>query len=197
MRRLSWVLPAVVALGFLACSSGSGSAGGGSSSPPGTCESVCSKALELSCPNDTQQSCVSQCQADFGAYDAAGCSSVAASQLGCIQTKLTWHCGSDGEASIDSQQLLSSCKSESIALAGCIACVQDSNDDSCDTCRKTSCCAEWKASLSDPAVIDASLCAANCTDAACASACFAKYPGAKTKMTTLQNCTNSKCPGVC
>ena len=196
MRHSGPVLACIVATGVFACSSGSGSASGGSG-PSGTCESVCAKALELACPNDTQQKCEADCQADYSAYDAAGCSAYAASELGCLQTKATFHCGSNGEASVDSQQVLSVCKSEATALAGCAACVQEANDGACDTCLKTSCCSERKAAFSDPAVIDASLCAQACSDSACVSACLSKYPSAQSKITAMQSCESSKCSTAC
>ena len=197
MRTFALVSCLVLTSSFIACSSGSGSAGGGSLSSPSTCEEVCAKALELSCPNETLESCTADCKADYSTYESAGCSSQSGSMLGCIETKATFHCGTNGQASVDSTLLLDACKSETIALAGCAACVQDANDDPCDICEKTSCCSEWKAALSDPAVIDASLCMQDCQDSACANACLAKYPSAQTKMTAMSECKNSKCSSSC
>ena len=81
-----------------------------------------------------------------------------------------------------------------IAIAGCTACLLEVDDYACDSCRKQSCCPEWKAYLGDPAVLDFTDCISACADATCADACFSQYPSLKAKFDALLACEQANCP---
>ena len=180
-------------LGILvaACSSGSGSGGTGQGS--GDCGSLCDRVTAVGCPNEPANECMSMCQSSFGQYESE-CPSQTASYIGCIQS-LPLECSSSGRVVIvgGNDAILAACESSALAMASCTACLPDVDDDACDTCRKQSCCPEWKAYLGDPAVLDFSNCISACTETTCADACFAQYPSLKAKFDTVLACEQANC----
>ena len=196
MRYSGLALAAVFALCFSACSSGSGDARAPSTGS-GSCQGICDKGASLNCPNDVPGSCVADCEDGVASWKDAGCASQTSAYLGCIQSNVPMQCSSSGKSGIKTADIGKFCKTEASAVAGCAACVQDSNDDACDTCRKTACCSEWKAYSSDPSVFDFTSCGTGCSDTACINACFASYPSLKSKFDAMMSCESSKCASEC
>jgi hypothetical protein len=125
------------------------------------------------------------------------CPSQTASYLGCVQTGVTLECGPDGTAAINFESLRSACSSSSVALAGCIACSADPNDDACDACSKTSCCSEWRALVEHPNALDYVACAQACdttTTPDCPAQCLDSFPAYRDAAEQVAQCWLERCP---
>ena len=72
----------------------------------------------------------------------------------------------------------------------------DSNDDACDTCSKSSCCAEFKALVGDARFFDYVDLLNACTDSACAD-CQAQYPNVPQVIQNYIMCQRSNCAAPC
>jgi hypothetical protein len=183
------VLSAVV--GSLACSSGTGTPSHGGS---GDCDSICQKAASLGCANYDAADCSVECQETFGpTLDA--CPSESSSYFGCLQ-QLPMECDADGEPSFADNEdaIYTQCGSQALALSGCTACVPESDDSACQSCKKQNCCSERKALYSDPATLQLAECYDACTESTCQQACTNQYPSLVAKAEALAGCEQSKCP---
>jgi len=181
--RISW---GVCLAALLGCSTGTGGSGSGSTSA-GTCQGACENFASLPCAQQDGgvTGCVSTCQAEFAS--TASCASQAGSYLSCLSTApLT--CDANG-----TPNTLKVCVAESRAYSVCAACLPASSDDACDTCTKTTCCAEYKAAVGDPHFFDYADCISACSDIACITGCDAKYPTVLQASQNLGNCQVSNC----
>jgi hypothetical protein len=95
---------------------------------------------------------------------------------------------------VDTFLLIDACTAELASYGSCSACVADVDDDTCDTCEKTSCCSQRKAMFGDASVLEWSVCAYQCQDAACIESCGNAHPGAEAKAQAYAECTSSACP---
>jgi hypothetical protein len=182
----------VVLLG--ACSSGSGAGSPGTTqSGGGTCDAVCQKGINLHCSNipTTISECTNECETEYSGDACAslglGLSLCAIDAFGCDLLN----------GQLDAGALLEACPSQSSAYLGCQSCEPDSSDDACDTCEKTSCCAERKAVFTNPDMAKYTSCASACSDAACSQACIDQYPSLLQLTEAQIACTNSKCESAC
>jgi hypothetical protein len=184
-----------IVLGWAGCSSGSQSPSGLGSSYSGSCQSSCDKIASLGCANEIPAECVPDCESTAGSGQSQ-CPSEVSSYLGCLQ-QLPQQCGPDGTAELVGgiDVIFERCGPEASAFGGCTACNPDPDgDDPCDACRKSSCCTEWKAIVSDPDVLRVSDCLESCDDATCLDGCFTQYPAVKQKYDALTACQTSQCP---
>lgn len=187
-----WTVLSVVLLG--ACSSGSGAGNPGSTQSGGsTCDAVCQKGISLHCSNinTTLSECTNECEAEYTGEPCAGLglglSLCAFDAFGCDIVN----------GQLDGGALFEACPGQSSAYLGCQSCQPDSNDDDCEACEKTSCCAERKAVYTNPDMAKYTSCIGACSDATCGQACVDQYPSLQQLTNAMSACTNSKCKSAC
>src|SRR5258706_7623267 len=96
-------------LAAIGCSSSSDGSGGSSAGV--TCETACTKADGLKCPNDDpHEVCVTTCEDTSNNYGDS-CKSKYSAVLGCIVNKGTLVCGPDGKADVQ-ENVTTLCRSE-------------------------------------------------------------------------------------
>lgn len=76
-------------------------------------------------------------------------------------------------------------------------CSQQSSDDVCDRCIKSSCCSETQACGETPACQSLSKCIANCSTNACYNTCESNYPGGVSSLMDLLTCVSDSCTDAC
>ena len=173
---------------------GSGVGGSGGSGVGGSvgnvCNDVCSKIGSANCPNeDPVAKCVSDCQTDIPKYQAQ-CGAQLNGFATCVTTKATITCTSSGSS-------FKGCDAEVIAWAGCTACIQDSNDDACDVCAKSTCCGELQGLYNNPDFAKYYGCLNGCADATCQQNCVTQYPSIMQAGKALADCQSTKCASSC
>jgi hypothetical protein len=177
---------------ILGCSSGSGNPQGMTQSGGSTCDAVCQKGVSLQCGDVTSVSdCTNECNAELSGDE---CGSLSLGLTMCAFDK--FGCGFlEGE--FDAGALLQACGPQSSAYLGCQACQADTGDSACETCEKTSCCAERKAMYENPDMAKFTACLSNCADTACQQNCAGQYPSLGQYTEAVQACTTSKCQSAC
>lgn len=174
----------------LGCTSGSKMTGSSAG-----CEDTCQTIVGVGCPNDDQASCVSECQAELGQYDA--CASQMGAVMDCFLGQAPMYCGSNGKARVQAPPGVSAgammqalCPSQVGAFSGCIACEPDPSDSPSETCLKTSCCSESQAFFADPDWANYQSCMDSCYSGTttCMETCKAEYPGVGAKFDAIMSC---------
>jgi hypothetical protein len=76
-------------------------------------------------------------------------------------------------------------------------CEAATDDTTCDTCNKTSCCSEWVDYSLTPDVEGFVECASVCADQPCVDACVAQFPSAGAAYGTWSDCLYTSCYDEC
>lgn len=184
---------AVCVAAVLGCSTGTGGTGSGgtSSTGIGACQSACDNFASLPCAGTDGgvTGCVSQCEADIAS--SSPCATQAQTYFDCLSAAHL-ACDANGIPNITTV-----CVAESRAYNVCAACLPASTDDACDTCSKSSCCAESKAYFGDPQLFDYSNCLSACSNLVCFNGCDGQYPSVLQNRQTYVNCQNTNCAAAC
>jgi hypothetical protein len=80
-------------------------------------------------------------------------------------------------------------------LPGALLCTPEASDDSCDTCGKTSCCAEYSACGAECQAL--SLCVADCFDDTCVQSCLNAHPTGTDAVLAIADCLDTECTDEC
>jgi hypothetical protein len=193
MRNGVWAaVGPLMAAGCLVAACGGDTSSG--SYPTGSCQTVCDKIATLACPADDPTTCVADCEQSYQT-ELAQCPSQMAVYLGCLQTRVPLQCGPTGTASADSASVLSLCGSSAQALAACTACNPDPADTTCEACRKTSCCSEWRALVQHPNALAVGDCLDACTSTSttCANDCVNRFPSYAQAAELVVQCQAASC----
>jgi hypothetical protein len=76
---------------------------------------------------------------------------------------------------------------------GGVNCSPMAGDSACTMCLKASCCGETQACANNMDCYNLLMCYANCTTLDCLTNCDTQFPGGKTQLDTLLQCSMSKC----
>lgn len=180
----------MVSWGCSGSSSGGGSGGGASFD----CSKGCETLLKTGCPNDKMETCVADCNTDLA--EAGTCVNDFKAFLSCAVT-LPMYCDANGEAEVDDQAAFDSCFSPLIAYTRCGACLAEAGDTACESCQKSSCCAERQAVYDDANFKAYFTCYRACTDSTCQQNCISQYPTIQDKGLAVQTCRTNKCSSAC
>jgi hypothetical protein len=190
--RVGAFLALLLVPGFaLACSGESDSSGGG---PSGTCDSLCQTLLAENCPAETEADCLSTCEQNTRPWFDT-CPAQAGQYLGCVQTRVQFSCDTDGTAVAEPDAINTACRTEVVAIAGCTACLPDTDDDACESCRKANCCNEWRALVGHPSSLDFVDCYQACPPDAqgCIIDCLDRFPGYRSAAEQVASCEGARC----
>jgi hypothetical protein len=166
-------------------STSSGSAGSGDSGGTYDCQSAYDNMVSAGCatPDGGVTGFVSLCELTV----TTGCDAEWQAYLRCVSTA-TITCDASGRLDI-----FTPCGSQSMAFLACSACTPQTSDNACQTCIRSTCCAEEKALYSDPDYVDYSNCVRSCRDATCLQACDERYAGFLQKSSDAWSCANAHC----
>jgi hypothetical protein len=181
----------------------SGNGGGGTAGSPdsgdatdaerATCRVWCEEQADTGCPDTTPKAeCPARCAAlprdpECGAEYIATTACVARGDLlVCAGNRL----------GIEAND----CFSEIQPYLVCAACRPTPNDDTCDTCEKANCCAEFKAFVGHPDFTAVSECSRACQEQDggldCLSACLARFPDYSQTVSAMTAC-RERCWTTC
>ena len=112
----------------------------------------------------------------------------------CIAREATFGCLGEGTV------VMYGCWAEMQPYLVCAACLPATEDDTCDTCYKTQCCAERKAYYGHPDLGPYTECVGTCANQdgglACAQACAASFPDLQSVGTPMGECIGT-CRETC
>ena len=188
---VTWVLGIALALAVSSCD-GSDHAGPGVSatSVREACIIWCEKQAESGCPDlAPREQCAETCDA-AAAY--LPCPQEYIATANCVAQKAAFTCSSSGDLE------MRGCWTEMQPYLVCAACLPSANEDACDTCERTTCCAERKAYWSHPEFGSLFACTSACAEDAgsCVQACAARAPNLGRVLQALLEC-NQTCSTTC
>ncbi len=154
------------------------------------CMAWCDKTAQAGCSGGTpQEQCPDACESLLFQID---CAKEYAATGDCIAREARFRCLSDGNVE------MYGCWTEVQPYAVCATCAPLADDDACDTCTKTECCAERKAYIGHPDLGPFTDCVEGCTDqdagTACVQACATNFPNLQAVSKSLADCIGTCLP---
>ena len=166
--------------------SATGGASTGGSSGAGSCGPYCTRLVAAMCAAVTETACLTDCN-DL----AADCPSQTTALSSCVANPMNAVTCQAG------QTVVSGCDSQIDSLNRCSVCVPQTNDTTCGTCSKSSCCDEFANYNLAPDVDAFYECASACTTTQCFDACVLASPVAGTAFSALSECQDDSCAEPC